>query len=953
MGGADKMGPKDVDPLISASKHRRALILAVFPLLGHLPAQFPQATALFEAKIRPLLVSKCQVCHGPDQQMAGLNLSSAAGLWRGSDRGPVVVKGDPDNSRLIKAVGYRDRMKMPPTGKLADAEITALREWVRRGAPWPDTRAATGALVRPSDSSYTQEEREFWSFQPVKDVAPPEVHNEGWIKNDLDRFILAKLEEKDLEPAPPADKLTLLRRATFDLTGLPPTESEIREFLEDDSPDSLARVVDRLLASPRYGEHWGRHWLDVARYADSTGADEDHRYPYAWRYRDYVIDAFNRNLPYNRFVMEQVAGDLLPADRAGEFNARGVVATGFLALGPKLLAEVDKPKMFYDIVDEQIDVASRAFLGLTMACSRCHDHKFDPISTRDYYAMASIFASTKQLSKLGGGAGGVLSELYFAPLVPKPEAQRYEVHQQKLNDKQEEIDELISEEGNRYRDSLRPRLAEYVLAAREVYHAGAPLPEVARQQALDADVLERWVDYLKPRKERRPQLEPWYEADASSLTEVARAYQRRFAQTAIERNEALEKWKDDAAVARASGEEPPPKPRFLDGDDRFFTEVSTEEGPFALPEEDKECFFSEESKTRLAKLETELEELKSSSPPDPPLACAVAEGQIVQQRVFIRGSPANPGEEVPKRFPIVLAGERQPPIEAGSGRLELARWLADPQNPLTARVMVNRIWQWHFGEGIVRTPSNFGKLGERPSHPGLLDYLSKRFVDSGWSIKDMHRFMMGSNAYQMSAHVRPDQWEKDRENRLWSRFSPRRLGVEEIRDTLLYLDGSLDLAMGGTLDTRKGTDKEFSNDRLSLNPDESNRRTVYLPLRRSNLPTLFTLFDFGDGATSSEGRAQTNVAPQALYMMNSEFVAGRASALAPSLLGDQTASDRGRVERAYLVTLNREPQPDELEDALLYVDSFQKEFSGSIARREAWQSLCQTLIASNDFLYVH
>ena len=947
------MGPEDVGPLISSSKLLRTLILAVFPLLGHLQAQSPQEIEFFEAKIRPLLVSKCQVCHGADQQMAGLNLSSAAGFRRGADSGHVVVKGDPDNSRLMKAVGYGDRVKMPPTGKLADAEIATLREWVRMGAPWPSTEAGASAPIRASESRYTQEEREFWSFQPVKAVAPPEVRDKSWITNDLDRFILAKLEEKGLQPAPPADKLILLRRATFDLTGLPPAESEIREFLEDDSPGAFARVVDRLLASPRYGEHWGRHWLDVARYADSTGADEDHRYPYAWRYRDYVIDALNRDLPYNRFVMEQVAGDLLPAEKSGAFNARGIVATGFLALGPKLLAEVDKPKMFYDIVDEQIDVTSRAFLGLTMACSRCHDHKFDPISTRDYYALASIFASTKQLSKLGGGTGSVLSELYFAPLVPPPEAQRYEAHQKKLKDRQKEIDELIAEEGNRYRDALQPHLREYMLAARQVYHAGAPLPEVACQQTLDSDVLQRWVDYLKPGRERRPQLEPWDEADASSLEEVGRAYQRRFEQTARERNEALANWKDKAAAARDGDEEPPPKPRFLDGDDRFFTEVSTEEGPFALPKEDKERFFSEASKIRLATLETELAELKASSPPDPPLACAVAEGQIVQQRVFIRGSPAKLGEQVRKGFPVILGGEQQPPITARSGRLELARWLADPQNPLTARVMVNRIWQWHFGEGIVRTPSNFGKLGERPSHPGLLDYLATRFVDSGWSIKEMHRFMMGSNAYQMSAQVRPEQWEKDRENRLWSRFSPRRLAVEEIRDGLLYLGGSLDLAMGGTLDTRKGTDKEFSNDRLSLNPDESNRRTVYLPIRRSNLPTLFTLFDFGDGVTSSEGRAQTNVAPQALYMMNSEFVAGRAGGTAHSLLDDQTTSDQGRVEQAYLVILNRNPEPEELEAALSYVDSFQKKFPDSISQREAWQSLCQILIASNDFLYVH
>ena len=945
------MGPEDVGPLMFSSNLRRTLILAVFPLLGLLRAQSPQEIEFFEAEIRPLLVANCRVCHGPDQQMAGLNLSSAAGFRRGADSGPVVVKGDPDDSRLIKAVGYRGRIKMPPTGKLAEGEIAALREWVRMGAPWPDSEA--GAPVRPSASRYTREEREFWSFQPVKAVAPPEVRDEGWIKNDLDRFILAKLEDKDLEPAPSADKLTLLRRATFDLSGLPPTESEIREFLEDDSPDAFTRVVGRLLASPRYGERWGRHWLDVARYADSTGADEDHRYPHAWRYRDYVIDAFNRDLPYNRFVMEQVAGDLLPAEKPGEFNARGIVATGFLALGPKLLAEVDKPKMFYDIVDEQIDVTSRALLGLTMACSRCHDHQFDPISTRDYYAMASIFASTKQLSKLGGGAGGVLSELYFAPLVPQPEAQRYEDHQKKLNGKQKEIDELIEKEGTIYRDARQPRLAEYMLAARRVYHQGASLPDVARQQALDADVLERWADYLKPRKERRPQLESWYEADASSLEEVAQAHQRRFGQTAKERNEALAKWKGQAATARASGEEPPLKPRFLEGDDRFFTEVSTEEGPFALPKEDKERFFGEASKTRLATLETELEQLKSSSPADPPLACAVAEGRIVRQRVFIRGSPANPGEEVPKRFPTILAGERQPPITAGSGRLELARWLADSRNPLTARVMVNRIWQWHFGEGIVRTPSNFGKLGERPSHPELLDYLAARFVESGWSIKGMHRFLMGSNTYRMGAQVGPEQWEKDQENRLWSRFNSRRLAVEEIRDALLYLDGSLDRAMGGTLDTRKGTDKEFSNDRLSLNPDESNRRTVYLPLRRSNLPSLFTLFDFGDGVTSSEGRAQTNVAPQALYMMNSEFVADRAGGMAQSLLRDKTTSDRGRVERAYLAALNRNPEPEELEAALSYLHSFPKKFPESVSEPRAWESLCQILIASNDFLYVH
>ncbi len=873
----------------------------------------------FETKIRPLLAEKCQQCHGPTKPMAGLDLSSAAGFAKGSDRGPVVVKGDLEGSRLWEVVGYQSRIKMPPSGKLKDDQFAALREWISMGAPWPASDTATTQAGKPARRVIP------WSFQPPRNPAPPSVRNQAWVRNDVDRFILAKLEESGLPPAGPADKLTLLRRATFDVTGLPPTEAEIREFLDDRAPDAFARVVDRLLSSPRYGERWGRHWLDVARYADSTGADEDHRYPHAWRYRDYVIDSFNRDVPYDRFVTEQIAGDLLPAEKPGEVNVRGITATGFLALGPKLIAEQDKVKMLYDMIDEQIDVTGRAFLGLTLACARCHDHKFDPISTKDYYSLASIFASTKQLSKIEG----TVSELYFAPLVPKEVAERYKAHQKKIQAKKEEINEVLADEKTRYAAAMMPRLGDYIFAA---WTHG-------KTDGLDAAAAARWADYLKPTQERRPHLERLYQAAPGDLARVAREYQAQFETTWAEWQGKLAAWKRGGANAE--------KPKFLAGTDRFFYDIYLDKGPLTLPEKEREQAFTPESKRRLTELRAELDELTKTSPPQPPLACAAAEGSIVTQRVFIRGNPESRGDEVQKGFPLILTGGRQPAISEGSGRRELARWIADANHPLTARVMVNRIWQWHFGEGLVRTPSNFGVMGEPPTHSELLDYLARRFVDSGWSIKGMHRLLMLSSAYQMSTQITPKQWEEDPANRLWSHFQRRRLDVEEIRDSLLFLDKTLDYTMGGSIQQGEGTDKEFSDDRKSLSPDESKRRTVYLPVRRSNLPSLLNLFDFGDATTTGEGRAQTNVAPQALFMMNSGFVADRAAGMAKQLLGDSQASDSARVERASLASLGRQASPEEVRAALEYLRGYPG------AKDAAWQSYCKLLLASNDFIYVN
>ena len=902
----------------------------------------------FENKIRPILVAKCQPCHSPALRTAGLDLSSAEGFQKGGDSGVLVQGADSSESRLLQAIGYEGQIKMPPTGRLKSEEIAAIRQWVQMGSPWPSEKAVTTNMIVADSLSALTELRKFWSFQPVRKVAPPAVRDPNWVKTPIDAFVLAKLEEKKLKPAPGADKVTLLRRATFDLTGLPPTEKEIRDFLADRSDDAFTRVIDRLIDSPRYGERWGRHWMDVARYADSTGADEDHRYPYAWRYRDYVIDSLNRDIPYDRFIREQVAGDLLPSDTPGEVNVRGLVATGFLALGPKLIAEQDKVKMFYDIVDEQIDVTSRAFLGLTVACARCHDHKFDPISTRDYYSLASIFASSKQLANVEK----LVSELYFAPLVSKDVADRYQAHQTQINDTQKEINDLLAEEGASYRDALAPRLADYMLAGGRVYRDGATSEEAAAERQLDKAIVEKWAAYLKPSAERRAHLEPWYDASATAREEIAAQYQKTFLATAALRRQVLARWRKESVAAKAAGKELPAAPKFQAGEDRFFTEVASGKGPFALPEKDRESVLSEDGRTRLASLQSALKQLKDSAPPEPPLACALTEGKITEQRVFIRGNPENQGELVSKGFPLVLASDRQPSITSGSGRRELANWLADPANPLTSRVMANRIWQWHFGQGIVRTPSNFGKGGERPTHPELLDHLANSFIERGWSIKSMHRLLMLSNTYQMSSLASPEALEHDADNVLLSRFPARRLEMEEIRDGLLALDGSLDLTMGGALQSGRGTDKEFSDDRKSLNPDQSKRRTVYLPLRRSNLPSVLTLFDFGDATTPGEGRSQTNVAPQALYMMNSDFVAQQAQSLANQLLGNGVLDDAARIGGAYYRVLGRPAQEEEIKAALEYVRLFPGVSEGQAGRLLAWTSFCRALVASNDFLYI-
>ena len=912
--------------------------------------QTPEQLEYFEKNVRPVLVSSCQPCHNAKTKSSGLDLSSAAGFTAGGSGGTLIPRDQLESSHLLKAIGYEDSLKMPPMGKLKPEQIESLTNWVKMGAPWPGADMSAAVVAPAAKKEFTEEQKNFWAFQGVKDPAVPKVKDATWVKTPVDAFILAKLEEKGLKPAPPATKTALLRRATFDLTGLPPTEQEIADFLADNSPKAFEKVVDRLLASPRYGERWGRHWLDVARYADSTGNDEDHRYPYAWRYRDYVISAFNSDMPYDQFVREQIAGDLLPPPANEKFNVNGMVATGFLALGAKALAQVDKKKMLYDVWDEQVDVTSRAFLGMTMACARCHDHKFDPILTKDYYFMVGMFASTKSFEKVSQGVASLL----YRPLTTDQDYKAYEVYQAKVAMVNLQAEELMDPEVQKAAEKNAARVAEYMLAARSVYADGHTAKDVAKEKSLDAGVLNKWVKLLTAKPEKgsteKPFLDEWNAATPDKLADVAQTYQTRY-QTA------LSGYFDNVAKTHASTRkkleagDPVKETIKADGKDPFYNAVIGRNGPFVISGRDREKLISDATWERVYTLRGQAEAMKQAGPAEPDMADAVAEDKPVQQKVLMRGDYNSPGEDAPLSVPAILVkAEPAPKTFNGSGRLEVANWIANAKNPMTARVMVNRLWMWHYGEGIVGTPDNFGKMGARPTHPELLDYLASRFVEGGWSVKKMQRMMMLSNAYQMATDTDEKTMAADPENALISRFNRQRLDVEEIRDGMLAIDGSLDATMGGTLQSGFGTDSENSSGRLSLNPETVKRRTVYLPLRRSNLPTLLNLYDFGDATTVNGKRALTNVAPQALFMMNSEFVTERAKNVTKALLDNKNLNDRDRLQQMFLKALDRQPEPEETDAAFTYMNRFKEKFHAD--ELAAWQSFFHILLTSNEFIYL-
>jgi cytochrome c553 len=932
----------------------RTAVYTVIVLLSPLTFRVSAGQEIFEKNARPLFVQKCQFCHNAKMRSGGFDLSSPDGLKEAASMGIFGKATEPEKSPIIRALSYENQIKMPPQGKLPPETVAAVREWVAAGAPLPaatpsagNSLAGTGVRPVALRGVITDADKNFWAFKPLSAAAPPVPRQSDWALNPIDQFILAGLEQKGLKPAPLADKTTLLRRATFDLTGLPPTEQELAAFLADKSPHAYETAIDRLLASPRYGERWGRHWLDVMRYADSTGSDEDHRYPHAWRYRDYVVQAFNDDMPYNQFVREQLAGDILAADPNSGVGYRGIIATGFLALGKKALAQKDLPLKRYDVIDDQIDVTSRAFMGLTVTCARCHDHKFDPIATKDYYQMAAIFASTLSYEKVEEG------DPVQTPLAPPSEFETFKKQWTDYNDLEGKVSKIIDfdNDAKEQRDAAEKQIAESMLAAYRVYGNREPLDAVAAASKLDSRQLSRWVEYLKNPK--APELTRWHAATNANRKDIAAQYQEEFRQSAYQYDQDLNWWKEAQHSYPKAGKIAGPRPHMRPDKDAFAIAIWQNNGPLHYSREEQIAKLTPEKAQQVQALLAQAAELEKTLPThEVPMACAVKEGETMDQHVFLRGDYHSLGDPVDRTVPSILRlSAPAPEVKTKSGRLELANWIVDPRNPLPPRVIVNRIWQGHFGDGIVRTPDNYGRLGDRPSNPELLDYLAKSFMDNGWSIKKLTRLIMLSRTYQMSAAFDEDTKAKDPENRLLSHFPRQRLSIEEIRDAYLALGGDLDLTMGGTLDPGVGTDGETSAGRISMNPETTNRRSIYLPLRRSNLPTLYTLFDFGD-ATSPEGhRASTTVATQALFVMNSPMVIREARNLATNVMKQQK-QDKHRIEEIYLRVLDRRPDPGEIDRGLTYISGLRRKWN-TIDEAQAWTSLTHALMASNEFIFVY
>ncbi len=911
-------------------------------------AQSPQANLnksdLFETVARPLFAEKCQGCHNAKLKSGGIDLSTTDAIAEVKSSGLFGSAADPSKSILLKALAYEERVKMPPQGKLPAEQIAGIRDWIAAGSPVPQnasaTQAASGTGLRPAAlrGKITDEDKQFWSFKPLSRAGAPATKRSDWSSNPIDKFILANLEKNGLQPAAQTDKTTLLRRATFDLTGLPPTEKELADFLADKSPVAYEKVIDRLLASPRYGERWGRQWLDVMRYADSTGSDEDHRYPHAWRYRDYVIKAFNDDMPYDEFVREQLAGDVLAADPNSGVGYRGIVATGFLSLGKKALAQKDLPLKRYDVVDDQIEVTSKALLGLTVNCARCHDHKFDPIATKDYYQFAAVFAST--LSYAGGETGDPIQ----TPLAPAGQFEAFRKKWSAYIDVERKMAKILDfdRDAKKHRDADEAKIPEYMMAAAK--------PSAADSK-LDPAILAKWQKYLAS---NAPELAKWKAATDANRQAIAAEYKEEFHKSAYQYDQDLSWWNTARNSYPSSGKLAGPKPQVTAAKDPFFHNVWwTADAPLHRTREQQIATLSPEKAKEILDLLKQGNELEKTLPTEEiPMACAVTEGPTVEQHVFLRGDYHNLGDPVQPSVPGILqVNAPAPSVTSKSGRLELANWIVDARNPLPARVMANRIWQGHFTEGIVRTPDNFGKLGERPSNPELLDYLASTFMDNGWSLKKMHKAIMLSKTYQMSAEYDTAKKEKDPENRLLSRYPRRRLSIEEVRDAFLAMGGDIDLTMGGTLDPGVGTDGETSSTRISMNPEATNRRSVYLPLRRSNLPTLWMLFDFGDATTPEGKRSPTTVSTQALFVMNSPLVIREARNMATKILAE-TPKDSKRIEEAYTRILDRRPTPNEVDSGITYIKSLHTKWP-DFDELKSWQSFCHALMASNEFIYVY
>ncbi len=881
--------------------------------------------AFFENKVRPILKENCYKCHSLEAGKAkgDLTLDTRDGWVKGGKNGAAIEPGNVEKSLLLTAVGYEDAdLQMPPKGeKLSAQQIADLTEWVKMGAP--DPRKGTGAIVSKL-SGLTDKARQHWAYQPVKKPAPPAVKNQAWSRTEVDRFVLQKLETAGMVPAPDAEKETLLRRATYDLIGLPPTPREVDTFLADKSPNAFEKVIDRLLASPHYGERWGRYWLDTARYSDTIGGERnlqkrgtDYRYPYAWTYRDYVIDSFNADTPYDRFIVEQLAADKMP-DRKDD---RTLAALGFLTVGERF-------KNPNDIINDRIDAVSKGFLAMTVTCARCHDHMFDPIPTKDYYALHGIFAST-----LEPELKPVISEPQdqmqladyrkkLAALEAENRATFYKLAAEVNGDVQRKIGAIIqvaqyggkkaggSAEDIKARVALlnkfkvdRDQLQVVLRNARR--DAGIFAPARMLMQLSDAEFGEKAPAIVARIAAGNGNVNALVAAAFKDATvvgkqDVVAIYEKLFAGLAP---------KLSAYVAAQTKNEP------LTGWEPALVQLL--EMPLDIPPSAK--LTTEKIRDiagnlppkitgRTAFAFAKINELELTHPGAPARAMLVADmGTPKNSPVFIRGQAEVRGDIVPRRFLEVLSPAGKPThFTEGSGRLELAQAIASKTNPLTARVMVNRVWMHHFGEGFVPTPDDLGTQSEPPSHPELLDYLSSYFMDHGWSVKKLHKLIMLSRVYQESSQTNPAFETKDPQNRLLWRANIRRLDFEATRDSLLVFSGNLDGSVGG---------KPIN---LTEEP-YSYRRSVYGYIDRGNLPELMAQFDFSDPDMPNSKRTTTVVPQQALFLMNSPMAIDVARRIIdrPEVAGAR--DNLGRVFAIYRVIFQRDPKPDEIKMALAFV----------------------------------
>ena len=770
------------------------------PIAPATPTTASSGAEFFETKIRPILAEKCYSCHSDKagKGMGGLKLDTVAGIRKGGDTGPFLAAGKPGAGLLLKALHY-DGLRMPPQGQLPAAQVALFDQWASMGAPLPaadaEKKAATGIDIAAG--------RKHWAFQPVRALPAPKVSTPAWSRKKIDSFVLAKLDAQKLKPSPEADRRTLLRRVYIDLTGLPPTYAEVQAFQADKSPNAYEKVVDHLLASPQYGERWGRHWLDVARYAEDNPTSEATNQPpaFPWRYRDWVIDALNADLPYDQFVRRQLAADLIPG-----LDPKEQIALGFIGLAPVYHKELQLAR---DVIeqtaadewDERVDTISRGFLGLTVACARCHDHKYDPITAKDYYALAGVMASTQ------------LVERPLVDLAPGEAEKLTQAENQIRN-----LDRNLRRSRNMLRmaanDERKAKLQQTIQETqakideikKNTPHYGVPMANVVRDAGL-------WVDGSNP------------------------------------------------------------------------------------------------ARTKL--------DYRIGVPRDLP--------------VFIRGSVSRPGEMVPRRFLAVLEPGDPQPFKKGSGRLELADAITHEAAPLSARVIVNRVWGWHFGRGLVDTPSNFGKMGSAPSHPELLTDLAARFIQNGWSLKWLHREIVLSATYRQASVNRAEAYKKDADNRLLWRMNRRRLEPEAWRDSLLEISGDLDDTMGGRSDDLQDT-MDF-------------RRTVYGRVSRQRAADVLRLFDFPDPNRHGEVRLSTTTPTQQLYFMNSPFLRQRAERLAEAVL-NVAKEDPARLRELYHRVLLRDPKPEEQTLALQLVQS-----GASADAAPQWTMLAQALLISNESLF--